>query len=79
MALALLQPALHHVGDGLLVVEVHHGRLGARTARKGVVAGDRHRAPIHEVERIRPASLGQASRIPGVNPADIAVLILYLK
>lgn len=28
---------------------------------------------------VRPASLGQASRIPGVNPADIAVLILYLK
>lgn len=32
-----------------------------------------------KLERIRPASLGQASRIPGVNPADIAVLILYLK
>ena len=29
--------------------------------------------------KIRPASLGQASRISGVNPADIAVLILYLK
>lgn len=32
-----------------------------------------------KLEHIRPASLGQASRIPGVNPADIAVLILYLK
>ncbi len=29
--------------------------------------------------KIRPASLGQASRISGVNPADIAVLILCLK
>lgn len=25
-----------------------------------------------------PSSLGQASRIPGINPADIAVLVLYL-
>ena len=32
-----------------------------------------------KLAKIRPASLGQASRIPGVNPADIAVLILYLK
>jgi tRNA uridine 5-carboxymethylaminomethyl modification enzyme len=28
---------------------------------------------------VRPATLGQASRIPGVNPADIAVLAVYLK
>ena len=27
----------------------------------------------------KPLSLGQASRIPGVNPADIAVLMVYLK
>ena len=32
-----------------------------------------------KLNKVRPASLGQASRIPGVNPADIAVLILYLK
>ena len=32
-----------------------------------------------KLNKIRPASLGQASRISGVNPADIAVLILYLK
>lgn len=28
--------------------------------------------------RFRPATLGQASRIPGVNPADISVLMVYL-
>jgi tRNA uridine 5-carboxymethylaminomethyl modification enzyme len=28
--------------------------------------------------RIRPASLGQASRISGINPADLAVLLVYL-
>lgn len=29
--------------------------------------------------KIRPHNLGQASRIPGVNPADIAVLAVWLK
>ena len=28
--------------------------------------------------RIRPTSLGQAGRISGINPADLAVLLMYL-
>lgn len=31
------------------------------------------------LDKIKPTTLGQASRIPGVNPSDIAVLVLYLK
>ena len=31
-----------------------------------------------KLTRLRPASLGQASRISGVSPADIAVLLVYL-
>ena len=31
-----------------------------------------------KLERVRPATLGQASRIPGVTPAAIAVLDVYL-
>jgi tRNA uridine 5-carboxymethylaminomethyl modification enzyme len=29
--------------------------------------------------RVRPRSLGQAGRISGINPADIATLLIYLK
>ena len=31
-----------------------------------------------KLNRIRPLNLGQASRISGVSPADIAVLIVWL-
>ena len=31
-----------------------------------------------KLTRIRPLNLGQAERISGVNPADIAVLMVYL-
>lgn len=32
-----------------------------------------------KLDKIKPKSLGQASRISGVSPADIAVLMIYLK
>ncbi|MFR2948029.1 MAG: hypothetical protein ACLTNK_01600 [Akkermansia muciniphila] len=28
---------------------------------------------------IRPATIGQASRIPGITPADIALLLVHLQ
>jgi tRNA uridine 5-carboxymethylaminomethyl modification enzyme len=31
-----------------------------------------------KLTRIRPANLGQASRISGISPADLAVLLIYL-
>lgn len=32
-----------------------------------------------KLDRLRPHSLGQASRIPGVSPGDISVLSVWLE
>ena len=37
------------------------------------------REAAEKFSRVRPRSLGQASRIPGVSPADISVLMVCLK
>ncbi|MEW8959728.1 MAG: tRNA uridine-5-carboxymethylaminomethyl(34) synthesis enzyme MnmG [Moorella sp. (in: firmicutes)] len=37
------------------------------------------RESVDQLERVRPCSLGQAARIPGVTPADITVLMVYLE
>ena len=34
---------------------------------------------LQKLKEIKPTSIGQASRISGVNPADISILMVYLK
>jgi len=42
------------------------------------ISGLRNEAQ-EKLNAIKPENLGQASRISGVNPADIAVLMVYLR
>ena len=32
-----------------------------------------------KLNKIKPENIGQASRISGVNPSDISILLMYLK
>ena len=44
----------------------------------GVIRGLTNEA-IEKLNQVRPVSVGQASRISGVTPADIGVLLVYLE
>ncbi len=44
----------------------------------GQVKGMRNEAR-HVLERFRPATLGQASRLAGVNPSDVTILLFWLE
>jgi tRNA uridine 5-carboxymethylaminomethyl modification enzyme len=34
---------------------------------------------VQKLEKIRPETIAQASRISGVNPADISILMVYIE
>ncbi|MBF6591608.1 MAG: tRNA uridine-5-carboxymethylaminomethyl(34) synthesis enzyme MnmG, partial [Ktedonobacterales bacterium] len=46
--------------------------------RYTAIGGLRHEAR-QQLERVRPRTVGQAARIPGVTPADIAILLIQVE
>ena len=43
------------------------------------VVGSLRKEAVQKLNQLKPASIGQASRISGVSPADISVLLVYLE
>ncbi len=72
--------------EGYIQLEHQRLRRHARHEQRGLppdlpyleISGLRLEAR-QKLDRLRPATLGQASRISGVSPADISVLMVYLQ
>ena len=58
----------------MLEVKDLHVHYGVIEALKGISLEARQKLDKH-----KPNSVGQASRISGVSPADISVLLIYLE
>lgn len=57
-------------------------KLDAKKLPDGIdydAVGGLSREAAQKLEKIRPVSIGQASRISGVSPADISILMVYLE
>lgn len=64
----------------LLQVEQHR-RLEEKLLPKGIVYSEISGLSLEareKLDKIKPVSVGQASRISGVSPADVSVLLVYL-
>ena len=72
-----VQEAYERVVESEKVVKLYESK--AIPAHFDYAAVPQLRAEAREkLSRVRPASLGQASRISGITPADLAVVLYYL-
>ena len=71
-------PFAVHDGGRLREFKKEESRLLPADIDYNAIAGLRLEAR-QKLSRIRPMSIGQAGRISGVSPADIAVLLIYLE
>jgi NAD/FAD-utilizing enzyme apparently involved in cell division len=62
----IIAEKLRRLEELTIPADFDYGRLNISTEAK------------QKLTRIRPASIGQASRIPGVSPADINALLIYM-
>ena len=69
--------------DEIMPISVDEAKTACRNlaAREGVLVGISSGAALaaaQKLAKIKPLTVGQASRISGVNPADVSVLLIYL-
>ncbi len=64
---------------GVQMTAIYHPAALLRDPRKKPDSFDDFLSIKQKLSEIRPLTIGQASRISGINPADISVLLIYLK
>ena len=89
------QPITDEVREQVVLEAKYAGYIGRQAAQvERFQRLESHAIPAHfdyaavpglraeakeKLTRVRPATLGQAGRISGINPADLAVLLIYLE
>ena len=65
-------------GSNILEMQRLENRLLPKDINYDEVKGLRLEA-VEKLKKVAPTNIGQASRISGVSPADISVLLIYLE